>query len=269
MSTFETLPNGHNLAGTGCRPLRAQLTFKYIDDNDSTPQNNNNNNNITNNNSIIEENIDYNNDRDRDSECSFDNDNNNNNYPYEVVETVLNIQPDDQDDSTTTTATDFRSKMMSRSPSLSESISEGYCTSYTDTNNSLTCSRLGSELDHNDFSRLYQCVPRTAFHRFSMDQNKNNDVLYDFRRFSEPQIFQKFYNKSSSLSNVKSIIEQNPQEVQAPLRRVATIDGRPQEQMYHTTFNDVDMNLDCPCSKHHHRRNSVAIRFNKALYKKV
>lgn len=259
MSTFETLHNGNNLAGTGCRPLCAQLTFKYIDDNNNTS------NHISNNNSIIEKDTSYNNDRD--SECSFNNDNSNvSDYPYEVVETVLNIQPDNQDDLMNS---EYQSKMMSRSPSLSESISEGYCTSYSDTNGSLSHNEFESELDHNDFNRLYQCVPRTAFHKFSINQNKNNEDFYDFRRFSEPQIFQKFYNTRSKLSNGTPLIQQNSQEIKAPLRRVATIDGRPQEQMYHTTFNDIDMNLDCPCSKHHHRRNSVAIKFNKALYKKV
>ncbi|SMN18369.1 similar to Saccharomyces cerevisiae YNR014W Putative protein of unknown function [Maudiozyma saulgeensis] len=263
MSTVDSISSEHSLINTGCKPLCGQLIFTYRGD--STNNNDDNDN----------DNLNLNKEDDD---------------PFEVVGTVMNIQQELKSSSSSSSLlsnisnniqnnnnnnniqnnnSDYNSVSMSRSPSLSDSISEGYCSAYTTESNNNTKT---NELKQNDFNKLYQCVPRTAFHRYSMISSSQHQNNNDLRRFSEPQIFKNLYSKIDQNNNLnynKKMENINECNHEQPLRRIATIDGGPSDLMYHTTFNDIDINLDCPCSKHHHRRNSVAIRFNKALYKKL
>ncbi|CAB4252284.1 similar to Saccharomyces cerevisiae YNR014W Putative protein of unknown function [Maudiozyma barnettii] len=290
MNTVDSISSENNITNTGSRPLCGQLIYTYKGDS-STTINNNNISNSSRSSSTNHSTISHSNSRTNDTDKSK-------NDPFEVVETVMNIQPELPSSSSNNNIQDnnniqinkkdFNSFSLSRSPSLTDSTSEGYCSAYTTETESTNdqTNEFGLQLGQNDFNRLYQCVPRTDFQRYPMisqhrtNINNNNPPTHgnDLRRFSEPQIFHNLYSKidqnsnnyynATTNNNMENIHEYDHKHHQ-PLRRVATINGGPSELMYHTTFNDIDVNLDCPCSKHHHRRNSIAIRFNKALYKKL
>lgn len=155
------------------------------------------------------------------------------NDSIEVIETVLNIQPDD----TIINPLDgnYSDNRSSRSSSVSNSSSE-YCS---------TCSENENVTIENDifnkqanFDKLYQCIPNSLY----------NNQKFIVRRFSEPQIHLNYYNNEKKNSQ---------------MRKIATFTAP------NKSCGFDDTNISSPCSKHHHRRNSVAIKFNKALYKKI
>lgn len=47
-----------------------------------------------------------------------------------------------------------------------------------------------------------------------------------------------------------------------------TSDSPPSASSSESNSDNACLDLSCPCTRHHHRRNSIAVKFNKALYKK-
>lgn len=199
-----------------------------------------------------------------------------------VVETILNINDNDgngidNDNDTCSASTETGSVSesvsesesyysLTRTPSVLESDYHGGRDMFN-----LEGLKLTDSINVNDF---YQCVPK--FDRDAEDKS----TRFIARRFSEPQIanpnrLKRLLSSQSNGGADPSI----PRIVSYPAVRDGYISRIPRLRIPKVgnqtvcpdelESTDTDWNLSCPCSRHHHRRNSIAVKFDKALYKKV
>ncbi|QHS75914.1 uncharacterized protein SPAR_N03160 [Saccharomyces paradoxus] len=100
-------------------------------------------------------------------------------------------------------------------------------------------------------SRRNSVLPASDFHQCAHHKNFQ-------RRASEPQL-PSFDNRSSS--EMKRSISCAQHSMMFPI----SDQREPQTPAYPNSHSDPS----CPCNRHHHRRNSVAVKFDKPLYKRL
>ncbi|CCF60307.1 hypothetical protein KAFR_0J02430 [Kazachstania africana CBS 2517] len=178
--------------------------------------------------------------------------------PFKVVKTVLNISPsqyNSDENNNTDTYNDNGSTIMlinnpqdykyqenkSRSPSPFK-VHDGNKNNDSDNSD-----------DSLNLLDLYQCI--------STKQPHLENSQFIARRFSAPHIpvAKSQQHQNNEVQRVATFAADEDESI-AYIPRVR-IPHSQQNQFY-------DLDLNCPCNRHHHRRNSIAVKFNKALYKK-
>lgn len=217
-----------------------------------------------------------------------------------VVKTVLNIDAD-------TITDEEQLESMNVGPLREYSLKEA-CdqdTSETEavvpTEYSPSCSRRASNANSMNVYDFYQCVhdealssdeegsPRSACrYRYHSESGNNHFVA---RRFSEPKLpnthhhLHRHQHRSSCaaagdspiLRSASCAADMDPTLIRLPPlstpRSPAMNDtGRSLSVSSSSSSSSTDgrcLDLSCRCARHHHRRNSVAVKFHKALYKKT
>ncbi|QLQ81333.1 hypothetical protein HG537_0F00940 [Torulaspora globosa] len=204
-----------------------------------------------------------------------------------VVKTVLNIDTDEP--SVLERSESSRSSMGSlRRYSFGEASGdepgEGY--------GSRSSSRRASNANSLNISDFYQCVHRGNGEQGSPKTAGGSPVA---RRYSEPRLPHNHYSRhhfqmhqhrgscasttsgnSPILRSISCAADMDPTIMRLPpltKPRSPQIgeDGAPLSPCSSSSSMAEShcLDLSCTCTRHHHRRNSVAVKFNKALYKRA
>lgn len=189
-----------------------------------------------------------------------------------VVKTVLNIDTEVPPVEAANEATNRSPVRSLKRYSLRETAGE----SDGDAGVSPASSRRVSNAHSLNVCDFYQCVHREQDHPVA-------------RRYSEPRLphnhthFQMHQHRSSCASAVTAhspilrsmscAADMDPTIIRLPPLTKPRSPRTGEEGSPTSSSSSLAeghcLDLSCPCTRHHHRRNSVAVKFNKALYKRA
>ncbi|QLL31063.1 hypothetical protein HG536_0A08800 [Torulaspora globosa] len=205
-----------------------------------------------------------------------------------VVKTVLNIEADEPG-VLEPSGPSSRSSMGSlRRYSLREASREEPEEGYV----SPASSRRASNANSLHISDFYQCVHRDNGEQGSPKTAGSNPVA---RRYSEPRLPHNHYSRhhfqvhqhrgscvstasgnSPILRSLSCAADMDPTIMRLPplTKRRSPQAGEEGASLSpcsssSSIADSYCLDLSCACTRHHHRRNSVAVKFNKALYKRA